>query len=67
VQAVVGQVGDRDVAAHEPVAVRQPTDLARRRIGLVGDLATTSSMMSSTVTTPATRPYSSTTTAIEVR
>src|ERR1700722_1258378 len=38
VQAVVGEVGDRDVAAHEPVAVGQSADLAGGGIGLVGDL-----------------------------
>ncbi len=38
-EAVVEQVGDRDVAAHEPVAVGQPPDLAARRVGLVVDLA----------------------------
>src|SRR3954453_12416232 len=39
VQPVVEEVGHRDVAAHEPVAVGQAAHLAAGRVGLVGDLA----------------------------
>src|ERR1039458_8416752 len=38
IQAVVGQVGAGDVPPHEPVAVGEPADLARRGVGLIGDL-----------------------------
>ena len=67
IHAIVGQIGDRHVAAHEPIAVGEPSNLARAWSVSSAISPTTSSMMSSTVTIPATRPYSSTTTAIEVR
>ena len=66
--ARVREVAQRDVAAHEPVAVRRAAASTTARGSVSSTISPTiSSMMSSTVTMPTVRPYSSTTTASEVR
>ena len=61
------EVAERDVPADVPIAVGEPAQ--RRRAGSVSSSIspTTSSRMSSTVTIPTVRPYSSETIPIELR